>query len=122
MVNESWEPGKTNAKLPILRSNDNISSNPSTYYLEDGSYLRMKNVQLNFSVPRNLLSKFGLSNATLYVQGQNLFTLTKYTGLDPEINLRNSNAGTTGFDRQIGVDEGAYPSYRGYIMGLNVSF
>jgi TonB-linked SusC/RagA family outer membrane protein len=122
MVNESWEPGKTNAKLPILRSNDNISSNPSTYYLEDGSYLRMKNVQLNFSVPRNLLSKFGLSNATLYVQGQNLFTLTKYTGLDPEINLRNSNAGTTGFDRQIGVDEGAYPSYRGYIMGLNVGF
>ena len=122
MVNESWEPGKTDAKLPILRSNDNISSNPSTYYLEDGSYLRMKNVQLNFSVPRNVLSKLGLSNATLYVQGQNLFTLTKYTGLDPEINLRNSTAGTTGFDRQIGVDEGAYPNYRGYILGLNVSF
>jgi len=122
MVNESWEPGKTDAKLPILRSNDNISSNPSTYYLEDGSYLRMKNVQLNFSVPRNILSKIGLSNATLYVQGQNLFTLTKYTGLDPEINLRNSTAGTTGFDRQIGVDEGAYPNYRGYILGLNVSF
>jgi TonB-dependent starch-binding outer membrane protein SusC len=122
MVNESWEPGKTDAKLPILRSNDNISSNPSTYYLEDGSYLRMRNVQLNYSVPRNILSKIGLSNATLYVQGQNLFTLTKYTGLDPEINLRNSTAGTTGFDRQIGVDEGAYPNYRGYIMGLNVSF
>ena len=122
MVNESWEPGKTDAKLPILRSNDNISSNPSTYYLEDGSYLRMKNVQLNFSVPRNALSKLGLSNATLYVQGQNLFTLTKYTGLDPEINVRNSSAGTTGFDRQIGVDEGAYPNYRGYILGLSVSF
>ncbi len=122
MVNESWEPGKTDAKLPILRSNDNISSNPSTYYLEDGSYLRMKNVQLNFSVPRNALSKLGLSNATLYVQGQNLFTLTKYTGLDPEINVRNSSAGTTGFDRQIGVDEGAYPNYRGYIVGLSVSF
>jgi TonB-dependent starch-binding outer membrane protein SusC len=122
MVYESWEPGKKDPKLPILRSNDNISSSPSTYYLEDGSYFRLKNIQLNYSIPQNLLKKVGLSSATIYLQGQNLLTATKYTGIDPEINLRNSTAGTTGQDRHIGVDEGAYPTYKAKVIGLNLSF
>jgi TonB-dependent starch-binding outer membrane protein SusC len=122
MVNESWEPGKANAKLPILRSNDNISSNPSTYYLEDGSYFRLKNIQLNYTIPQSIIKKVGLSTATVYIQGQNLLTATKYTGIDPEINLRNSTAGTTGFDRQIGVDEGAYPTYKATVIGINIGF
>ncbi len=122
MVYESWEPGKKDPKLPILRSNDNISSSPSTYYLEDGSYFRLKNIQLNYLIPQNLLKKVGLSSATIYLQGQNLLTATKYTGIDPEINLRNSTAGTTGQDRHIGVDEGAYPTYKAKVIGLNLSF
>lgn len=122
MVNESWEPGKANPKLPILRSNDNISSSPSTYYLEDGSYFRLKNIQLNYQIPSVLLKKLGLSTATIYVQGQNLLTATKYTGIDPEINLRNSTAGTVGQDRHIGVDEGAYPTYKATVIGLNIGF
>ncbi len=122
MVNESWEPGKANPKLPILRSNDNISSNPSTYYLEDGSYFRLKNIQVNYSLPANLIKRIGLGKATVYLQGQNLLTFTKYTGIDPEINLRNSTAGVTGQDRQIGVDEGAYPTYKATVLGLNLSF
>jgi TonB-dependent starch-binding outer membrane protein SusC len=122
MVNQSWEPGKTDALLPIMRSNDNISSNPSTYYLEDGSYLRLKNIQLNYIIPQVVLKKVGLSNATIYVQGQNLLTATKYTGIDPEINLRSSTAGSTGFDRQIGVDEGSYPTYKATVIGLNITF
>jgi TonB-dependent starch-binding outer membrane protein SusC len=122
MVNQSWEPGKTDAMLPILRSNDNISSSPSTYYLEDGSYLRLKNIQLNYTIPQTLLKKVGLGTATVYIQGQNLLTMTKYTGIDPEINLRSSTAGTTGQDRQIGVDEGAYPTYKATIIGINIGF
>jgi TonB-linked SusC/RagA family outer membrane protein len=120
MYNDSWRPGKTDAKLPILRSNDNISSNPSTYYLEPGSYLRLKNIQLSYNLPRPLMSKLGVSNATVYVQGQNLLTVTKYTGLDPEINLRDS--GSTGNDRHIGVDEAAYPVARTFLVGLNLAF
>jgi TonB-dependent starch-binding outer membrane protein SusC len=120
MVNESWEPGKTDAKLPILRSNDVISSQPSTYYLEDGSFLRVRNIQLTYTIPSKLLSKVGIGRASVYLQGQNWFTFTKYTGLDPEINLRNS--GGTDQDRQIGVDEGAYPAYRATILGLSLSF
>jgi TonB-linked SusC/RagA family outer membrane protein len=122
MVNESWEPGKVDPKLPILRSNDNISSSPSTYYLEDGSYFRLKNIQLNYSIPKTLIKRIGLGSATVYLQGQNLLTATKYTGIDPEINLRNSTAGTTGQDRHIGVDEGAYPTYKATVIGLNLSF
>lgn len=117
---ESWEPGKANPKLPILRSNDVISSQPSTYYLEDGSYLRMKNIQLTYTIPGKWLSRLGLGKASVYVQGQNWFTFTKYTGLDPEINLRSSSG--TDQDKQIGVDEGAYPAYKATLVGLSLGF
>jgi TonB-dependent starch-binding outer membrane protein SusC len=119
MYDLSWEPGKTNAVLPIWRSNDVISSNPSTYYLEDGSYFRLKNIQLTYSIPSSLTSKIGLGTTSLYVQGQNWVTLTKYEGLDPEVNLRNFGSGS---DRQLGVDEGAYPAFRSTNVGLSVSF
>lgn len=117
---ESWEPGKANPKLPLLRSNDVISNQPSTYYLEDGSYLRVKNIQLTYTIPGKFLSRLGLGKASVYVQGQNWFTFTKYTGLDPEINLRSSSG--TDQDKQIGVDEGAYPSYKATLVGLSIGF
>jgi TonB-linked SusC/RagA family outer membrane protein len=119
MLDKSWRPGMTDAVLPIPRSNDVISSNPSTYYVEDGSYFRLKNVQLNYTVPATLISKAGLSKAVIYVQATNLATITKYSGLDPEVNLRNFNAGS---DRQIGVDEGSYPAFRSFNVGLSLSF
>lgn len=119
MLNDSWRPGKTDAKLPQPKSSDVISSNPSTYYLEDGSYLRMKNIQLSFTLPPNILAKIHGNKAVVYVQGQNLFTFTKYTSLDPEVNLRNYASGS---DRQIGVDEGAYPASKAILMGINLTF
>ncbi len=120
MLNQSWEPGKTDAVLPQLRSNDNISSNPSTYYLEKGGFLRLRNIQLSYSLPKVLLEKVNVANFTAYIQLQNWFTFTKYTGLDPEINLRNSSANFQ--DRQIGIDEGAYPAARSILVGVNLSF
>ena len=119
MYERSWEPGKTDALLPILRSNDVVSSQPSTYYLEDGTYFRLKNVQLTYAFPTQTIKKFGLGGLRIYAQGQNLLTLTKYEGLDPEINLRGYGAGN---DRQLGVDEGVYPAFRSFNFGLNVSF
>ncbi len=120
MLEQSWRPGRTDAMLPIPRSNDNVSSNPSTYYLEDGSFFRLRNIQLTCNLPKNLLNKVGVSGASVYVQAQNWFTFTKYTGLDPEINLRNSSG--VNQDRQIGVDEGAYPASRSLMVGLNLTF
>ena len=119
MLYQSWRPGKTDAILPQLRSSDQVSIQPSTYYLESGSYFRMKNIQLTYQLPLVFLSKLGLGATSIYVQGQNLFTVTKYSGMDPEINLRAYSAGN---DRQIGVDGGSYPVAKTYLVGLNLSF
>jgi len=119
MLYDSWVPGKTDAKLPQLTSSDQVSILPSTYYLEKGTYFRMKNVQLIYNLPKTFISKLGLQTARVYVQSQNLFTITKYQGMDPEINLRTYTAGN---DRQIGVDGGAYPTAKQFIAGVNISF
>jgi TonB-linked SusC/RagA family outer membrane protein len=132
MLYDSWRPGKTDAILPQLTSSDQVSILPSTYYLERGSYFRFKNIQLAYTFPTTLVSKIGLSSLRLYVQGQNLITITDYSGMDPEINLRSHVAGNDrvagnanyvpGGDRQIGVDGGAYPTSKQYLVGLNVTF
>jgi len=132
MLYDSWRPGKTDAVLPQLTSSDQVSILPSTYYLESGSYFRFKNIQLTYSLPKALISKAGITALRVYVQGQNLFTFTKYSGMDPEINLRNYVAGndrvagsysyTSGSDRQLGVDGGAYPVAKQYLIGLNLMF
>lgn len=119
MLYESWRPDNPNAKLPILDANDAQSGEPSTYFVEDGSYLRFKNIQLGYTLPKSILSKIGTDHLKIYVQAQNLFTFTKYTGLDPEVNLRNFNSGS---DRQIGVDEGVYPTPKSIIVGLSLGF
>lgn len=132
MLYDSWRPGKTDAILPQLTSSDQVSILPSTYYLESGSYFRFKNIQLTYTLPKALVSKAGLTSVRVYVQGQNLITITNYSGMDPEINLRNYVAGndrvagsfnyTSGGDRQLGVDGGAYPASKQYLVGLNLTF
>lgn len=119
MLYQSWRPGATDAILPQLRSSDQVSIQPSTYYLESGSYFRMKNIQLTYQLPQALLSRLRLGATSVYVQGQNLLTVTKYSGMDPEINLRSYSAGN---DRQIGVDGGSYPVAKTVLVGLNLSF
>jgi TonB-dependent starch-binding outer membrane protein SusC len=118
-LNDSWLPGKTDAKLAIFGYSESISSSPSTYYLEDGSYFRLTNIQLTYNIPTSISSKIGLSNMAVYFQGQNLLTITKYSGLDPDINARNFAAGS---DRMLGVDESAYPSYKALLFGVRVGF
>jgi TonB-linked SusC/RagA family outer membrane protein len=132
MLYDSWRPGKTDAILPQLTSSDQVSILPSTYYLESGSYFRFKNIQLTYTLPTTLISKIGLTGLRVYVQGQNLITITKYSGMDPEINLRTYTSGndrvagsfgyTSGSDRQLGVDGGAYPAAKQYLVGLNLTF
>lgn len=119
MLYQSWRPGSTDAILPQLRSSDQVSILPSTYYLESGSYFRMKNIQLTYQLPQALLSRLKLGSTSIYIQGQNLFTVTKYSGMDPEVNLRAYSAGN---DRQIGVDGGSYPVAKTILVGLNLSF
>ncbi|MCY7352736.1 MAG: TonB-dependent receptor [Cytophagaceae bacterium] len=120
MLYDSWRPGKTDATLPQLRSTDAVSAQISTYFVEKGSYLRLKNVQLSYTLPAGLLRRLGLGQTQIYIQGQNLLTATKYSGLDPDINLRRS--GDNNADIHLGVDEGAYPASKSYLAGLRLTF
>ncbi|PHN05283.1 SusC/RagA family TonB-linked outer membrane protein [Flavilitoribacter nigricans] len=108
-----WVAANPNATTPIMDANDQISSRVSTYLLEDGSYFRLKNVQLTYNLPATLAQRWGLGGGQIYVQGQNMLTITNYSGLNPEIQ--------TGADTTLGFDGGYMPVSRTIIFGLNVS-
>ena len=110
-----------NPKLPKLDASDAVSGSVvSSYFLEDGSYLRLSNVQLTYSIPANIMKKVGISGAQIYIQGQNILTITKYTGMDPDINIRTSENNNQ--DYHMGIDEGAYPVAKTYLLGVRLKF
>jgi TonB-dependent starch-binding outer membrane protein SusC len=88
----------------------------STYFLEDGSYLRVKDISLSYDIPRNIISKIHLTRLMPYVSATNLITLTKYKGMDPEVN-QYGNSGAV-----QGIDWGTYPMCRSFVFGLKVEF
>ncbi|MDB5112138.1 MAG: SusC/RagA family TonB-linked outer membrane protein, partial [Mucilaginibacter sp.] len=88
----------------------------SNRWIEDGSYLRMKTVTLGYQVPKSLLTIISVKTLRIYVTAQNLFTITKYTGYDPEASAINADV------TNIGIDQGTYPQYRAFIFGLNLGF
>ncbi|MDF9830862.1 TonB-dependent receptor [Parabacteroides sp. PF5-6] len=94
----SWTPTNTNTDVPIAKTSNINGGNalPSTFYVEDGSYLRLKNLQVGYTVDAQVLKKAHIDNLRVYVSAQNLFTITKYPLYDPEVNAN------TLFDR--GVD------------------
>lgn len=109
--------------LPAVTSDAsliNLEAAASSYYVEDGSYFRMKNIVLGYSLPKSVSDKLTLEKIRLYLQGKNLITLTDYSGLDPEINLRNYSGEAANLT--IGVDSGVYPISRSVILGLNITF
>jgi TonB-linked SusC/RagA family outer membrane protein len=114
LLYRSWTPSNTGASVPKASNKSNFSTNTvsSSYYLEDGSFLRMKNLQVGYTLPASALSKVYLKSVRVYVQAVNLFTVTKYSGLDPEIG---------GGDRAFGVDSGNYPNVKQFIIGLNLT-
>ncbi|MEA4975654.1 MAG: TonB-dependent receptor [Paludibacter sp.] len=104
-------PSTINYRINGSDPNKNMA-NPSSWYIEDGSFLRIKNLELGFTLPQVWSDKAGLSRFRLYVSGQNLLTVTKYTGLDPEFGM--------GSPISAGIDYGSYPQSRVYMMGLQV--
>lgn len=105
-----WEKPGDNATHPKLVNGGNRNSNKtSSRYLEDGSYLRLKNLTLAYQIPGNLLSKIGCTGATVMVSGDNLLTFTKYSGRDPEVSEKGE-----GYHQ--------YPNVRKFVVGLNLNF
>jgi len=112
----SWTPQNLNAKTPIAEaaSNFSTSSVANSYYKEDGSYLRCKTLLIGYTMQPSLLNRVGIKRLRVYGQVANLFTITKYTGLDPELAGSNS---------EFGIDRGNYPNNQtNYIVGVNLSF
>ncbi|MDP4148538.1 MAG: TonB-dependent receptor [Bacteroidota bacterium] len=114
----AWTPQNHSNTYARITPNDNgIGSNViSSAYVENGSFLKLKNLTVGYTLPATLLSKYMISKLRVYVSTQNLFTVTKYTGLDPEVGVQGGNA------TQNGIDAGTYPSSRYYTLGVNVTF
>ncbi len=112
---DSWTPANQNAKVAIQEVGSSFSSAnvPNSYFVEKGSYLRAKNTQIGFTFSPKQLERVKLDKLRVYIQAANLFTITKYSGLDPEV-----SGGTVNF----GIDEGTYPSQRQFLIGVNLTF
>lgn len=110
----AWTPTNTDTDIPALSlTDDNNEARFSTYYVENGSYMKMKYLKLSYSLPKNLIRKIGATNLDVYGQVENVFTITKYKGLDPEILPGEYGAR---------IDNGAYPRPRTFTIGLNLQF
>ena len=121
LLANSWSPSNPNAKYPMIDYTDTYSSALSSYYVENGSYVRMRNIQLGYNVPASL-SRW-LSATRVYVQAENLFTITGYEGLDPSLPAADVNGAAGDIrDQYMGVDRGSYPSSKTFSIGITASF
>ncbi len=117
-VLDSWRPDNTNATLPALSGSlHGTELNSNSYFIEDGSYFRMKNLQIGYNLAENLTDKLKMDGFRIYVQGTNLFTLTGYEGLDPEVRPYNTNP-----NLNMGIDVRTFPISKIYTIGLNIKF
>lgn len=112
--------GTSNTQPRASWSSKSNNATPSSRFLEDGSYVRLKNLQLGYSIPAKALKVIGLQKTRLYVSGTNLLTLTKYSGLDPEMTV-SDNSKNEG-DRAAGIDWGTYPSAMTVMLGVDITF
>lgn len=121
MIEESWTPERgTSATLPMLDASDDFSGSVShSYYVESGSYLRARNLQLGYTLPQARIGKLGLDNLRVYVQGQNLFTITNYSGMDPALSQQDFGENS---DRAVGIDYGNYPTPKTLLLGVSATF
>lgn len=114
----AWSPQNTLSNIPRLSLDDpNENIRPSSYYLENASFLKLNNLQLGYSFPASAFQNLELR---LYAQASNLFTITNYSGMTPEIGLQNYSSNSRNLD--IGVDRGVYPPSRTFMVGFNVKF
>ncbi|GGH02416.1 SusC/RagA family TonB-linked outer membrane protein [Mucilaginibacter phyllosphaerae] len=122
LLYNAWDPAKTpaqnaRAKTPIAENANNFSTTDAinSYYVENGSFLKLRSVQVGYTFAPSMLKSVGVDKLHVYVQGTNLFTITKYTGADPELQSIDQNS--------VGVDLGNYPNNeRRFILGVNLSF
>ncbi|GAC1372306.1 MAG: TonB-dependent receptor [Hymenobacter sp.] len=111
---DRWTPTHTNTTIPRAVFNDpNQNNRVSSHYVEDGSYMRIKLLTLGYTLPAGMLSSLHSQRIRVYASAQNLLTVTKYTGFDPELGNQGGS---------FGIDRGIYPQSRVFLAGLNLGF
>ena len=109
-------PLNTDASIPDLRDSDpNQNFRASDFFVHDGSYVRLKEMRLTWTMPEHILQKIGFSSMAIALTGYNLLTFTSYNGFDPEV---GRVVGTEGNNLNMGVDYGNYPQTRTFTLGL----
>lgn len=116
----AWSPTNTGSSIPRLVSADNNGNYTkfSSLYLEKGNYFRLRTLQVGYTFPKEVLSKLKIQRLRIYVLSENLFTVTKYSGFDPELGASPDSGGGDAFS----IDRGAYPQARTFLFGVNVGF
>jgi TonB-dependent starch-binding outer membrane protein SusC len=115
-VKDSWTPENPDATIPMFESASNFSTNTqsSSFYIEDGSFLRLQNLTLGYNIPMSFLDKIKFTKLRVYIAANNLFTITNYSGLDPSVG--------GAVDTTFGVDIGNYPLTKSYTAGISIGF
>jgi hypothetical protein len=125
---DRWTPTNQNTDVPAFTTQrDREAANLTNKVLlgsdqrierwvEDASYIRLKNITLAYNLPKNILNKIKFTNLRVFVSGTNILTSTKYSGYNPEVSAYNGN------DAQIGVDFSSYPQSKVVTLGMNLSF
>ncbi len=117
ILNRWTGEGSTNSHPRFTFDSANQNYRVSDLWLENGSFLRARNIQLGYTLPQKWTKRAAISRLRVFVQAENLFTITKYTGCDPEVTGGNSSFGT-----EVGIDRGVYPQSRTFSVGVNLTF
>lgn len=116
----SWTPTNTSTNIPRAKLR---GKEISSRFVEDGSYIRLKNIALGYTLPNDIVSKLGLQNARISLSAQNLFTITNYSGLDPEVSYFGAGGGnSSAANTTNGFDFGNYPTLRSVNFTINLKF
>lgn len=116
ILNRWTGPGTSNTEPRVTTLDNNQNARASSRYIEDGSYFRLKDLQIGYTLPEEVLNRINISRLRIYFASHNLWTLTDYTGYDPEVGASRTAEKTVGFD------EVTYPQSKSFLVGLNVTF
>jgi TonB-dependent starch-binding outer membrane protein SusC len=115
---QRWSPENTNTNVP--KASVGRTRRVSTRWIYDGSFVRLKNLAIGYTIPATALDRLNINKFRIYFSAQNILTITDYEGYDPEVNY-NSESGTDS-NRNLGLDYGSYPNAKSYTLGLSIGF
>lgn len=113
-VIDRWRPEDPSSTEPRVNNKNNLNYSISSYFVEDASFLRLRNITLGYDLPKSIISKLHITKGSIFVSGTNLYTLTKFSGYSPELSTQNVLTS--------GIDLGVYPITRITTVGLNITF